>query len=316
MSGSSVDIDYAAEVAQLVTLRDLVRYAVSAFHAGGVYFGHGTDDPWVEAVELVHHVLYLPSGWNSDMADARVTLREKQLFIELLQRRIRERVPLAYLTQHIRFAGLPFYVDERVLVPRSPIAELINNRFEPHLPLQPQRILDLCTGSACIALALASVFTEADVDAVDLDADALEVAAINVQMHQLESRVVLLQGDVFDAVAGQRYDLIVSNPPYVDADDMASLPEEFRHEPELGLAAGDDGLDIVRRILAQAEDHLTEQGVLVVEVGNSQLALSEAYPELPFQWLEFSSGEHGIFLLHARDLRACRSQLLHKAEHF
>jgi len=221
----------------------------------------------------------------------------------LLRRRIEERVPTAYLLEQAWFCGLPFIVDERVLIPRSPIGELIEHRFEPWLPGTPKRILDLCTGSGCIGIACAYEFLEAEVVLADISFDALEVANRNIEQHGLEERVYTVQSDGFDGLPNQRFDLIVSNPPYVDAEDFADMPDEFHHEPELGLACGNDGLDLVRRMLAEAADHLTDDGVLIVEVGNSQVHVEALYPEVDFTWLEFSQGGHGVFLLAAAQCR-------------
>ncbi|MBY5993756.1 50S ribosomal protein L3 N(5)-glutamine methyltransferase [Ferrimonas balearica] len=285
-------------VNELHTIDDMLRWCVSRFNAAGIYYGHGTDNAWDEAVALVMHTLHLPLELGREVRRARLTSTEKHRIVELVIRRVRERVPVPYLTNTAYFAGLEFYVDERVLVPRSPFAELIENGFKPWLYNKPvNRVLDLCTGSACIAIACAYAFEEAEVDAVDISADALEVAQINIEQHGLLNRVFPLQSDGFAALGGQKYDLIVSNPPYVDAEDMGDLPEEFHHEPELGLASGRDGLDLTKRILARAADHLNDEGLLIVEVGNSMVALAEQYPEVPFTWLEFERGGDGVFLL-------------------
>ena len=220
-----------------------------------------------------------------------------------------ERIPAPYLTNKAWFCGLEFYVDERVIVPRSPIAELIGNRFAPWLQHEPQRIMDLCTGSGCIAIALAQAFPEAEVDAIDISGDALDVTQINIEMYGLEQQVIPLSSDLFNHLpAGDKYDLIVSNPPYVDADDMFDLPDEFRHEPELALAAGEDGLILAKRILASAGDFLNEEGVLVVEVGNSYVELQAQYPDVPFTWVEFAQGGLGVFVMTKAQLDACRDQ--------
>jgi ribosomal protein L3 glutamine methyltransferase len=285
-------------VNELHTIEDMMRWCVSRFNAAGIYYGHGTDNPWDEAVALVMHTLHLPLDLGHEVRRSRLTSTEKHKIVELVVRRVRERVPVPYLTNTAYFAGLTFFVDERVLVPRSPFAELIENDFKPWLYNKSvQRILDLCTGSACIAIACGYAFPDAEVDAVDISTGALDVAQINIERHGMLDQVFPIQSDGFDALAGQKYDLIVANPPYVDANDMASLPNEFEHEPELGLASGTDGLSLTRRLLAQAADFLSDDGMMFVEVGNSMVALSEQFPEVPFTWLEFERGGHGVFLL-------------------
>ncbi|MCY1277682.1 50S ribosomal protein L3 glutamine methyltransferase [compost metagenome] len=292
-----------AASSQLRTLRDHIRWAVSRFHGEGLFFGHGTDNAWDEARQLVLGALHLPWEIADSYLDCRLEDDERAHLQELLRRRIEERVPTAYLLGEAVFCGLPFVVDERVLIPRSPLAELIGQRFEPWLPQEPARILDLCTGSGCIGIACAYAFPQAEVALADLSFDALEVAWQNIERHDLEDRVYTVQGDGFAGLPGQRFDLIVSNPPYVDAEDFADMPAEYHHEPELGLACGDDGLDLVRRMLAEAADHLTEKGILIVEVGNSQVHVEALYPEVDFTWLEFEHGGHGVFLLAAAQCR-------------
>jgi ribosomal protein L3 glutamine methyltransferase len=291
------------ELTALSTIRDLVRWGVSRFHEQGLFFGHGADNAWDESRLLVLHALYLPWETPEEYLGCRVTASERDLAVALLHKRIEQRIPAAYLTGHARFAGLDFIVDERVLVPRSPIAELIGNRFSPWLSEEPARILDLCTGSGCIGIACAYAFPEAEVLLADLSADALAVAEANIEAHQLQERVEARWSDGFEGMPGERFDLIVSNPPYVDAEDMADLPDEYLHEPEMGLAAGHDGLDLVRRMLAQAADHLTEQGVLVIEVGNSMVHVMAQWPEVDFDWVTFSQGGHGVFVLSAQQCR-------------
>ncbi|BCG24131.1 50S ribosomal protein L3 N(5)-glutamine methyltransferase [Pseudomonas tohonis] len=288
---------------RLRTLRDHIRWAVSRFHAENLFFGHGTDNAWDEARQLVLGALHLPYEVADSYLDCRLEDDERAHVQALLRRRILERVPVAYLLGEAWFCGMPFVVDERVLVPRSPIGELIQQGFEPWLAASPARILDLCTGSGCIGIAAAHAFPDAEVVLADLSFDALEVANLNIERHDLEDRVFTVQGDGFDGLPGQRFDLILSNPPYVDAEDFADMPEEFQHEPAMGLACGDDGLDLVRRMLAEAADHLTERGTLIVEVGNSQVHVEALYPEVDFTWLEFSHGGHGVFLLGASQCR-------------
>ncbi|MBR9872370.1 MAG: 50S ribosomal protein L3 N(5)-glutamine methyltransferase [Gammaproteobacteria bacterium] len=290
-------------VDDLHTIRDLLRYAASRFAASPLYFGHGTDNVWDEAVQLVLRSVHLPLENNNIFLDARLTRSERDLILNRIDRRINERVPIAYLLGEGWFMGMPFNVDERVLVPRSPLGELLENGLQPWLgDTYVQRVLDLCTGSGCIGIGAATVFDEAEVTLSDISEDALEVAESNIELHGLQGRVQAVRSDVFANIEG-RYDVILSNPPYVDAEDMADMPDEYRHEPELGLAAGEDGLDIAHRIIEGAADHLTEDGLLIVEVGNSWGAMDDAYPDLPLTWLEFESGGDGVFLLTARDLR-------------
>lgn len=306
---SSLDEGVLAEAeSTLVTIRDFIRFGVSSLRLYDVHLGHGSDDPFAEATALVMQTLGLDWSADAEILDAKLLPSERAAVVDLIRRRVNERTPLAYLLNIAYFAGLPFYVDERVLVPRSPIAELINDGFQPWLKDDPQRILDLCTGSGCIAIALAKAYPDALVDGTDISLDALSVASVNVEHHEVQDRVGLIESDVFAKLPGQRYDLIVSNPPYVDAEDMADLPPEFLKEPELGLASGRDGLDLTRRILAEAADHLTEDGVLVVEVGNSQWALEQAFPDVPFVWIEFENGGQGVFLLTAADCRKHQAQ--------
>jgi ribosomal protein L3 glutamine methyltransferase len=288
---------------RLRTLRDYIRWAVSRFQAEQLFFGHGTDNAWDEARQLVLGALHLPWEMSDGYLDCRLEDDEHAHLQALLKRRIEERVPTAYLLGEAWFCGLPFVVDERVLVPRSPIAELIEAHFAPWLPAEPARVLDLCTGSGCIGIACAYAFPEAEVVLADLSFEALEVANQNIERHGLEERVYCVQGDGFAGLPGQRFDLIVSNPPYVDAEDFADMPAEYQHEPAMGLACGDDGLDLVRRMLAEAADHLTERGLLIVEVGNSQVHVEALYPEVDFTWLEFERGGHGVFLLAAKQCR-------------
>lgn len=296
---------------RLRSIRDLIRWGVSQFHAHELFFGHGTDNAWDEARLLVLGALHLPWEISADYLDCRLEADELEAVRALLLRRIEARIPAAYLLGEAWFCGLPYVVDERVLVPRSPIGELIEGRFAPWLQGTPARILDLCTGSGCIGIACAHAFPAAEVVLADLSFEALEVANLNIERHGVEERVYTVQGDGFDGLPGQRFDLIVSNPPYVDAEDFADMPAEFHHEPELGLACGEDGLDLVRRMLAEAADHLSDDGLLVVEVGNSQVHIEAAYPEVEFAWVEFARGGHGVFVLSAEQCR--RHQALFRA---
>jgi len=296
-------------VGELHTIQDMLRWIVSRLNAANVYYGHGTDNPWDEAVQLVLPSVFLPLDIPEDMHTARLTSSERHRIVERVIRRVNERVPVAYLTNKAWFCGMEFYVDERVLVPRSPIGELIDNRFSGILRDKPQHILDMCTGSGCIAIACAYAFPETEVDAVDISADALAVAERNIEAHGVENWVTPIRSDLFRELVSLQYDLIVTNPPYVDEEDMSDLPQEYRHEPELGLASGTDGLKLTRRILACAPDYLTEQGVLICEVGNSMVHLMEQYPEIPFTWLEFENGGDGVFML-------TKQQLLDCAEYF
>ncbi len=270
------------------------------------FYGHGTDNAWDEAVQLVLPTLYLPLDVPSEVRFSRLTSSERLRIVERVIRRINERTPVSYMTNKAWFCGMEFFVDERVLVPRSPIGELIENGFESFLAESPTRIMDLCTGSGCIGIACAHVFPEAEVDLVDISTDALEVAEQNIQDHGLEQQVTPLRSDLLRDIPKDQYDLIVTNPPYVDQEDMSSLPEEFRHEPELGLAAGTDGLKLVRRILANAPEYLKENGVLICEVGNSMIHMEEQYPHIPFTWIEFENGGHGVFMMTREQLLECQ----------
>lgn len=300
-TGSITDIEDRFEpeaVEGLYSIKDFIRWSVSRFNEAGVVLGHGYDDAWDEAVALILFALHLPWDVDPRVQDANLTIDERAEVVGLVRQRMVERVPTAYITGTAWFAGMPFVIDQRALIPRSPIGELIQKQFEPWIePETVDNVLDLCTGSGCIGIACAMAFPDAQVDCVDISEDALDLAEQNVQMHQLESQVNVIYSDLFEALDGRTYDIIVSNPPYVDAEDMDSLADEFHYEPRLGLEAGDDGLDIVRRMLPELSRHLNPGGIVVIEVGNSWVALEEAYPDVPFTWLEFEHGGHGVFLL-------------------
>ncbi len=288
----------------LTTIRDFVRWGSSEFLRNELSFGHGFVDALDEARYLVLHSLSLPYDWPDEYFDTVLTLSEREQVIDILQLRVDSRQPAAYLTRESWFSGLRFYVDERVLVPRSPIAELISGHFQPWVEShRVARILDLCTGSGCIAIAAKYQFPDAEVCASDVSSSALEVAAVNLEQHELTDCIKLYESDLFDSIPLQEFDVIVSNPPYVDAEDMALLSAEFKCEPELGLRAGEDGLLLVDRILARAGEYLSAHGVLFIEVGNSQPALEQKYDFLPMTWIDFEYGGSGVCCIQAQDLK-------------
>lgn len=290
---------FTAAPQHLFTVRDLLRFAVSRFSEAKLFFGHGNGSAWDEAAYLVLHSLHLPLQQLEPFLDARLLPEEIARTLALIEARVTTRKPAAYLTQEAWLGPYRFYVDERVIVPRSFIAELLPTALEPWIeyPELVHRALDLCTGSGCLAILLAEHYPDAEVDAVDLSKDALAVAAINVRDYGLEQRVRLLPSDLFGAVEGESYDLIISNPPYVDAPSVAALPQEYLHEPELALGSGEDGLDITRIIIETASQYLNPHGVLVVEIGHNRAVLEPQYPELEFTWLDTSSGDGFVFLL-------------------
>ena len=291
------------------TVGQAIEYCWERLHDADLYYGHGTDNPWDEAVQLVLAVAELPADADDGFLPHPVSAEQHRQIERLLVRRIEEHIPLPYLLGRAWFAGLEFGCDERAIIPRSPIAELILHEYQPwYAGPEPSRILDLCCGGGCIGLA-AAYYSNAWVDLVDVDSRALALAAENQARLGLENRVSIQQSDLFQALAGNRYDLILSNPPYVDAGDLASMPEEYHHEPEIALGSGSDGLLLTRRILASAADYLTDTGLLVVEVGNSWESLEQAYPRVPFTWLEFEQGGHGVFALSAKELQEFSASL-------
>lgn len=289
---------------ELSTLRDLMRFAVSRFNEAGLFYGHGTDNAWDEAAYLLLHTLHLPLDQLDPYIDARLTSDERAALLKLIERRISERLPAAYLTNEAWLGDYRFYVDERVIVPRSHIAELLHEQLSPWIedPWAVDRVLDLCTGSGCLAILAAHAFPEARIDAVDLSPEALAVARRNVDDYELGTRLRLVQSDAFAGIQGRQYDVIISNPPYVNARSMATLPEEYRREPELALAGGKDGLDLVRLILREAPSHLKADGILVVEIGHNRDDLEMAFPDTSFIWLDTSAGDQHVFLLRREDL--------------
>ncbi len=290
----------AETIKTLMTVRDYIRWGASRFAEAKLFHGHGTVTALDDAAALVLHTLHLPYNLSESYFSAQLTLEERHKLVDLINHRIHSRVPSAYLMHEAIFAGLAFYVDERVLVPRSPIAELIREHFSPWVePEQVLHVLDLCTGSGCIAIACAYVFPDAQIDGVDLSVDALEVAKMNVSKHEVSDQLTLHHSDLFTALPKQKYDLIVSNPPYVAIAEWEQLPAEFHAEPEMGFTGGESGLDLVIRILAEAAEYMSEQGVLIVEVGSSAETLQMQFPEVPFYWLNFEQGGDGVFLLTA-----------------
>ena len=286
----------------LQSIQDIIRWSFSRFEEADLFYGHGTDNAWDEAVALVFFTLSLPFNTPDTVLQSRLTSTEKNLICERVGKRINQKIPVAYLTNKAMFCDCEYFVDERVLVPRSPIAELIENHFEPWIDsTKVKNILDLCTGSGCIAIACAQYFPDAVVDAGDISSDCIDVAEINREKLQ-QDNVAFYQSDLLEHIPRKKYDIIVSNPPYVDAEDFGDIPGEFMAEPKLGLTSGNDGLELTRRLLKQADRYLSDNGILVVEVGNSALAMENSYPDVEFTWLEFERGGDGVFLLSKKQL--------------
>ncbi len=290
---------------QLHTIRDLLRFTVSQFNKAGLHFGHGSATAYDEAAYLILKTLYLPLDQLDPFLDARVTEIECKQVLEIIERRVKDRIPAAYLTHEAWLGDFSFYIDERVIVPRSFIAELLQTQLSPWI-IDPDHIttaLDLCTGSGCLAILMAHAFENADIDAADISLQALAVAQKNVQDYGLQERISLIESDLFSALSDKRYNLIISNPPYVNAESMECLPQEYRHEPENALASGEDGLDATRQILRRAGRYLSDDGILVVEIGHNRDTLEQAFPQLPFTWLETSAGDGFVFLLQKDQLQ-------------
>jgi ribosomal protein L3 glutamine methyltransferase len=298
------------------SVAELIRFGAAEFERAGLAFGHGTGTALDDAAALVFHVLRLDHDRAAEAYEIHPDARSRDAVLAIFAERIGRRIPAAYLMGRMWFAGLEFEVDPRVIVPRSPIAELILASYRPWVdPARVRRVLDLGTGSGCIAIASAIALPQARVDAVDISRQALDLARRNVERHGVAGRVELLQGDLYEPIAGRRYDIIVANPPYVSDAEMAELPGEYAHEPDLALRAGVDGLDVARRILSRATRHLDEDGALFVEVGDSDTRIEAAYPELPFMWLEFEHGGGGVFRLTRADLEAHEAVLERRSGH-
>lgn len=290
---------------ELRTVRDWLRIATSYFNQAKLFFGHGFPTAYDEAAHLILHVLHLTPHQLDLFLDAQITQHERETMIKLIEKRVTERIPMAYLTHEAWLGDFNFYIDQRVIIPRSFITELLQTQLSPWIsdPTSVVHALDLCTGSGCLAILLAQVFENAQIDAVDISPSALEVAHINVENYDLASSIQLIHSDLFSKLGNKRYDLIISNPPYVNAESMNDLPEEFRHEPSIALAGGADGLAIVRDILSNAADFLNDEGLLIVEIGHNRAVLEQLYPMIPFTWLETSAGDQFVFMLKKSDLK-------------
>jgi ribosomal protein L3 glutamine methyltransferase len=293
-------------ITHLLTVRDWLRYSVSRFEEVGIFFGHGTDNAYDESVWLIMSALHLPMDTLENFFDARITPTEAKHLAHLIERRVTDRTPTAYLLREAWLKGFKFYVDERVIVPRSFIAELLENGLHPWIEYQEmvESAADICTGSGCLGVLLAHTFPNAAVDVVDISPDAIAVANINIKNYGLEEQVTAIESDMFTALAGKTYDLIISNPPYVDAPSMAILPQEYRNEPQIALGSGNDGLDHTHTLLHEAGKHLNDGGLLIVEIGHNRDALLAAYPDMPFTWLEVDSGNEFVFMLTKEQLPA------------
>lgn len=281
----------------LIRIKDFIRWTYSRFQHSDLFYGHGTDNPWDEAVHLVMGALKLPLDFDRDMLDCALTYDEKKRILKLVETRIKKREPLPYLLGEAWFMGLPFKVTKDTLIPRSPIISLLESEFAPWLTNYPLNILDMCTGSGCLGIAAALVFEDAQVDITDISEKALEVAQENIHYHDVEDRVTAIHSDMFQGLHGKQYDLIICNPPYVDAEDFSEAPAEFHNEPELALTSGQDGLNFTHDFLSQAAHYLHDNGILVYEVGNTEVALQASYPDVPFMWVELEQGGNGVFVL-------------------
>lgn len=292
-------INNATTINELITVRDWIRYAVSQFEASDIFYGHGTDNAYDEAVWLIMSAVHLPMDTLNNFLDARLTTTERVKLANLIEQRITQHTPTAYLVKEAWLQGLKFYVDERVLIPRSFIAELLAQELSPWIefPEMVESAADICTGSGCLGVLLASTFPNAAIDVIDISQDAIDVANINIANYGLENQITAIQSDMFTALKGKTYDLIISNPPYVDAPSMAALPAEYQNEPQLALGSGVAGLDHTHTILREAGKHLNDDGILIVEIGHNREALEAAYPNIVFNWLEVSSGNAFVFLL-------------------
>ncbi|MCV2402809.1 50S ribosomal protein L3 N(5)-glutamine methyltransferase [Marinomonas sp. C2222] len=289
-------------IRDLSSIKDFIRWTFTRFQKADLFYGHGTDNPWDEAVQLVMGSLSLPLDFDRDMLECSLTVNEKKHIIKLVDTRIKKREPLPYLLGKAWFMGLPFKVTKDTLIPRSPIIALLEAEFSPWLSHYPLNILDMCTGSGCLGIAAALVFDDANVDLTDISESALEVANENIITHQVEDRVQAIHSDMFKGLDGKQYDLIICNPPYVDADDFNSAPAEFHREPELALTSGEDGLTFTHEFLSQVAHYLHDDGILVYEVGNTEIALQAAYPDTPFMWVELENGGNGVFVLNKEQL--------------